>query len=161
MSWIRTVVFAGLLTLAGCSYRYDVEAVMIDGRLAFVPNAASRGRAKCVSHVMVMPVQETRRADGESDAEWERRIYAWNDYAGYDCDDRFPIFYGQPLKGEGGPDRPDVASQPLRPGVVYEVLISAAATGYGGGRFRLSADGAVENLPGLSSSADPEPVVTP
>lgn len=139
MSWIRVIAFAGLLTLSGCSYSYDVEAVMIDGRLAFVPDAASRGRAKCVSHVVVAPVEPA--AGGARSA-------VWHDAGGHDCADRFPIFYGEPLKGEDGtPVAPEVAPQALRPGVVYEVVVTAGTTGYGGRKFRLTADGQVENLP--------------
>lgn len=112
---------------------------MIDGRLAFLPEAGSRGRAKCVSRVVVGPAEPT--AGGARSA-------MWHDAGGHDCADRFPVFYGQALKGEDeAPVVPEVAPQALQPGVVYEVMVTAGATGSGGGRFRLTADGQVENLP--------------
>lgn len=135
-----------LLGLSGCSYGFDVRAVMIEGRLAFVADGATRGQAKCVSHIQVLPEDYPAGRDGESTEAWAERAYAWNDYGGYDCDDRFPIFYGAPLKGQDEARWRDVVAKPLRVGVTYDVSAVAGATGYGGGQFRLLPDGGVENL---------------
>lgn len=68
---------------------------------------------------------------------------------------RFPIFYGQPLKGERlvyGENTPGV--RPGRVGVLYEVTTTSGATGYGGGWFRITPDRRVENW-----RDDPTPAV--
>ena len=140
----------GLLALGGCSDTFDVRAVMTDGRLTFVADGPSRGRARCVSHVAVM-VAEASPSSGHGPYEaWRQRAYAWVDQGGYGCDDRFPIVYGQALKGEdvrsSGPTFEDVAPKALEVGRVYIVMVTVDATGYGGGSFRLLPDGTVENL---------------
>ena len=74
----------------------------------------------------------------------------WFDRASYDCKNPFPIFYGESLKGgppESGPQYAIINAKPLKVGIIYSVSTTTGATGYGGGRFRLRPDGAVENLP--------------
>lgn len=89
-------------------------------------------------------------AEPSDNAQLVRAGVVWWNSVGYDCETRFPVAYGIPLAGE--PRTPEqaereVAAKQLTPGVIYEVSATAGATGYGGGRFRLSADGGVENLP--------------
>lgn len=74
----------------------------------------------------------------------------WWNSVGYDCETRFPVAYGVPLLGEARtPEQAEreVAAKQLIPDVVYEVSATVGATGYGSGRFRLTANGEVENLP--------------
>lgn len=148
-----------LLGLGGCSYRFDVRAVMIDGRLAFV----STGRfpkPDCISRVMIRDVEA---GTAQTYAAWMQTAFAWVDEGGYDCTDRFPLFYGEPLKGEDA-DRPvpatEVAPKELRVGAIYEVMIISGATGAGGGRFRLLPDGRVENLGRAMLTGEDAPSVT-
>ncbi len=135
-----------LLAVGGCSYTFDVRAVMIDGRLAFVADGPSRGRAKCVTRIAVLAEERDSATEAESVEARNRRAYAWRDGGGYDCGNRFPIFYGELFEGQNEAGLPDVAAEPLRVGTAYEVSAVAGSTGYGGGRFRLLADGRVENL---------------
>ena len=161
MRLLPTLALICLLGLGGCSYTFRVEAVMVDGRLAFVPDTASRGRAKCVSHVMVM---DAAAPTADSHAEGSQTAHVWRDHGGYACTDRFPLFYGEALNGEddaGTSASGEVAAQPLREGVIYVVMIASGAMGYGGGRFRLLPDGRVENLRQPVLIGEDAPLVTP
>lgn len=160
MRAFRALALICLLGLSGCSYGFDVQAVIIDGRLAFVPGPRG-AKPDCVSRVMVRdedaPVAATYDA-------WIRSAYAWADQGGYGCADRFPLFYGEALKGEdsaGAGISDEVAAKPLRAGVIYEVMITSGATGYGGGRFRLRSDGGVENLGPPMLTGEDTPLMTP
>lgn len=160
MRAFRTLALIGLLGLSGCSYTFDVRAVMIDGRLAFMPGPRIR-KPECVSGVMV---RDEAPLVGETFADWRQATYVWIDEGGYHCADRFPVFYGQVLTGEdtartGGFE--EVAPRPLRVGAIYEVMIGSGATGYGGGRFRLLPDGRVENLGRPTLQGEDAPLVTP
>lgn len=144
MAALRLFAIACLLVLGGCTHAHAIEAVMIDGRLAFQPSPELFSHARCVSRVDVAPVQK-----GGTHAVRPQRLYAWLDHGGHNCVDRFPVFYGVALKGvgEGGVLGGEVLPRPLQPEVVYEVRITAGANGHGVGRFRLLQDGTVENLP--------------
>lgn len=77
------------------------------------------------------------------------RGFAWWNAVGYECATRFPITYGVPLVGEPRSELADleVAARPLKPGTIYRVNATSGSTGYGEGRFRLTASGGVENVP--------------
>lgn len=149
MAAFRTLAYACLLALGSCTHAHDIEAVIIDGRLAFRPTPEMLIHARCVSRVEVMPATRTPPTEVKARTAWTRKTYAWLDHGGHDCDDGFPVFYGEALKGvgEGGALRVEVAPKPLETGVIYSVRITAGAAGYGQGRFRLLEDGTVENLP--------------
>ena len=134
-----------ILTLSGCSYSYDVQARVSDGRLIF--DANPQWGTDCVRRVEVAQ-------DNGAETVWEQSI-------DYDdgCVNKFPLVYGQALRGHpqgydsgGVPDAmagtaaPSVAAKRLRIGVIYTVSTTTGATGYGCGRFRVESDGRVENL---------------
>jgi hypothetical protein len=148
-----------LVGLGGCSFRFDVQAVMIDGRLAFVPGGRS-SKPECISQVVV---RDEAAPTAESYAAWMEAAYVWVDLGGYQCTDRFPLFYGEPLKGED-PDRTgdfrEVSPKALRVGAIYEVMVIAGGSGSGGGRFRLLPDGRVENLGRPMLIGEDAPLVT-
>ena len=134
-----------ILTLSGCSYSYDVQARVHDGRLIF--DANPQGGSDCVRHVQVTE-------ENVAGAVWEQTI-SFDD----GCENKFPITYGVPLRGDphvydsgGVPDAmvgtpaPSVAAKKLRAGVIYTVSTTTGATGYGCGRFRIGSDRQVENL---------------
>jgi hypothetical protein len=147
MKAFRLMALASLLMLGGCSYIYDIAAVMIDGRLAFVVDQESGRKPSCVSTVsVVLDVRAVKHPDGVDP-------FLWKEGQLSDCANTFPIFYGQRIKGEApSPDHvlDTLPAKPLKIGVIYEVHILSEGSGYGGGRFRLTADGRVENLPGIS-----------
>ena len=64
------------------------------------------------------------------------------------CENSFPVIYGMKLRG--APFRQnyeyEVKAKPLLLGFTYEVL-AASGSAYGEGRFRLTKQGVVENLP--------------
>ena len=80
----------------------------------------------------------------------------WFETVSYDdpCANRFPLPYGARLKGEHQNDSGIVKAKPLLREVVYEVTTTTGATGYGGGRFIIHADGRVENLPRQGGAMD-------
>ena len=136
--------FLALLTvfvLTGCSYDYTVNAVMLDGRVAFVVAPTSRKNPDCYRQVTIRDEQAT----------------LWQETVDYDdaCENRFPIFYGAALNGRpmldasgGVPEwAAKVPARPLQRGIWYEISITSAATGYGRGRFRISTEGRIENDP--------------
>lgn len=160
MRALRILALICLLPLSGCSYAFDVQAVMIDGRLAFVPAPQFRKPA-CISRVMI---RDEGAPTAQSFEAWMQTAHAWVDEGGYECTDRFPLFYGEALKGEhpaGTRGSGEVAAKPLRVGTIYEVMITSGATGYGGGRFRLLPDGRVENLGRPMLIGEDAPLVTP
>lgn len=135
-----------ILALSGCSYSYDVQAGVSDGRLTF--DANPQWGADCIRRV------EVRLEEDGEETVWEQSI-SHDD----DCENRFPINYGEPLRGRphiydsgGVPDAmngtpaPSVAAEKLRVGVIYKVSTTTGATGYGCGRFRIELNGQVQNL---------------
>lgn len=124
-----------LLPLGGCSYHYDLRAVIIDGRLAFTTDTHwLSGQPTCLREIEVFaytPDYDVRwRAPGTYET----------------CVQDFPVFYGQPVKGVR-PDAPDtVKAKALKRGVIYHVNSTSSGGGSGTGLFRLTSDGQVENL---------------
>jgi hypothetical protein len=152
MLLVRALVIASILFLGGCSYAYDIEAAIIDGRLTFIVDPTSRPKPSCLTRIEVSAEDRQSRAEAEpgDNVQLVDGGVVWSNSVGYDCQTSFPIAYGVALRGE--PRDPtqegrEVAAKQLIPGVIYEVSATAGATGYGGGRFRLTADGRVENLP--------------
>lgn len=162
------IVFAAF-TLGSCSYAYDLLAVVIGGRLAFVVDPSSSRKPDCINGIHVSTdkgeTAKAKPAPGDDEGLVANGIYWWKSLEP-DCQNRFPIFYGQPLKGERlvyGENTPGVRPgeassvvepKPLRVGVVYEVTTTSGATGYGFGWFRITPDRRVENW-----RDDPTPAV--
>lgn len=137
-----------MLTLSGCSYSYDVQAKVTNGRLMF--DANPQWGADCVRRVEVRAEED----EDSAGAVWEQSISHQDD-----CENTFPIIYGESLKGQphvydsgGVPEqlrgRPanQIHPKPLRTGVLYTVNTTTGATGYGCGRFRILSDRRIENL---------------
>lgn len=139
------------VTLGSCSYTYDLKAVVVGGRLAFVVDPKSRHDAFCINAIDVIASGGVRaKAARGDDASRVRYGTFWHERLDYKCTDEFPIFYGQRLKGKQGPSDQaieTVAAKPLNIGVVYEVTTTTGATGYGGGAFKLLPDRTVINVP--------------
>lgn len=153
MLLVRALVIACVLLLGGCSYAFDVLARMIDGRLTFVADPKSRSKpSSCLTTITVMAQDRQGRAEAEpsDNAQMVNAGVVWWNSVGYDCKTHFPVVYGVPLAGDpniSAQAEREVVAKQLIPGVVYEVTAVSGATGYGGGRFRLTAGGEVENLP--------------
>lgn len=139
------------VSLSSCSHAYDLKAVVIEGRLAFVVDPASRHDASCINQIDVIASGGVRAKPAPGD-DVSRMSYGtvWHQRLDHDCIDAFPIFYGQRLKGKPSPSKQAisiVSAKPLKIGVVYEVTTTTGATGYGGGAFKILPDHTVINVP--------------
>jgi hypothetical protein len=129
-----------MLALSGCSYTYDVKAVVIGGRLAFIIDPNSKRSVSCFNQIDVIASGGVRSRPAPGD-DISRVRYGtfWHERLDYDCVDEFPIFYGQRLKGKPmplGQAMETVAAKSLKIGVVYEVTTTTGAGGYGSGAFK-------------------------
>lgn len=135
-------LLATLVVLPGCSYGYDVRAVVIDGRLAFVSEDAD---FTCVANIRVTATDTTRATPSPADnqAVVINGGDSWSTKAPVvDCTMDFPIFYGSaPARV-----RQSVLPKPLRVGVTYSIDTEGHGA-YGFGCFRISEIRRVENLP--------------
>lgn len=149
-----TLRSALLLSLTGCSYVYDLRAVVLDGRLAFVVDPSSERDATCVRSIRVSAESGSPAAPREgSDSQLVKNLVVWSgDTAAPECSNRFPILYGQPLAGRPVL-QPGVAAMPLRVETIYNVETTGSGSGYGSGRFRIRRNRTVENLPSVDMSA--------
>lgn len=135
----RIAALTAAMVLGSCSYAYDIQAVMIDGRLGF----AVDGSPECFSSISVTDSSVELTQSSGRDAPW-----VWHERFG-DCANPFPVIYGQTLKGAppvSGDPNARIAAKPLIVGVTYDVNTSSKDGGYGAGRFRLTAEGGVENV---------------
>lgn len=139
------------------------------GRLAFIVDPSSISKPECINGITVSTDKgETATAKavpGDDEKLVANGVFWWKSLEA-DCENPFPIFYGQTLKGQRlvydgkvpgaspGETSSVVEPKPLHIGVVYEVTATSGATGYGGGWFRIAADRRVENW-----SEDPTPPV--
>lgn len=138
------------LTLGSCSYTYDLKAVVIGGRLAFVVDPKSPHDAFCINQIDVIASGDARaKPTSGDDAGRVRYGTFWHERLDYDCVDEFPIFYGQQFKGKRRPSDQMVevvSAKPLKVGVVYEIATTTGATGYGGGAFKILSNRTVVNV---------------
>lgn len=135
------LMLVSTFTMAGCSYTYEVQAVLVQGQVAFVPK--SRGwfesTPRCVNAIIVS-AGFSRSSPLGSDVIWE------NYRTPSECANRFPIKYGLPLSGEHMVQISDRSARPLIAGVVYIVETQSEGSGYGTGRFTMTPQGRVQNL---------------
>lgn len=155
MKRIYLLALALPFALTGCSYTYDILAVVIDGHLSFVVDPKSAQEVSCLNQIDVIADDDVH-AQPEAGDDLSRIEYGtfWHQRLVYDCVDQFPVRYGQPFKGKPNPlsQGPDnVAAKPLRIGVVYEVTTVTGATGYGSGAFKILPDRRVVNVSPSSS----------
>jgi hypothetical protein len=145
-----TILIAIATTLSSCSYGYDLLAVAQGGRLAFVVKRSSDHHPSCVREIEVNAEGDVKAQPGHGD-DVSRVGYGtfWFESVDYSdaCANRFPLFYGAPLKGRHQQTLGSVNAKPLRPEVIYDVSSTTGATGYGQGRFVIHANGHIENLP--------------
>lgn len=142
---IRKIALAMLLasSLGGCSYSYDLIAVVRNGQIIIDVDPSSSQHPSCLRRIEVS-------AEGSREAAWLESI-SYDD----DCANRFPLPYGSRLRGQHQPESGEVAVKPLRREIIYEMTATTGATGYGDGRFIVHANGRVENLPPKMLSSEP------
>lgn len=142
-----------IAAVAGCSSVYDIRATVIDGTLAFVADTNFFGNPDCVRSITVEAVDGPLAASGPGDdmRAVQRGVYWQQIFASPSCENPFPVLYGVKLSGPpfvfpDGETR-SVQAKPLVRGVTYEVSAESSGSAYGGGKFRITDDGRVINLP--------------
>jgi hypothetical protein len=151
------------LALSSCSYGYELRAVVINGRLAFVVDPSSSRKPDCVRGVTVSlddqgPIAEPEKGD---DVGLVRNggAYWWDIRDVGSCFNDFPVFYGAPLMGNpfdyGDGHSGYVKAKKLRVGVIYAVNAQSSGSGYGTGWFRITPRLTVESWP-----QDPTPAAS-
>lgn len=166
-----TILALGTALLGSCDHfhEYRVLAVAINGRLAFIVDPASSDQETCVEGVDVSTDKGERAraksAPGDDEQLVANGVFWWK-HLERDCDDHFPLFYGQQLKGRrlvytvsvpgarAGDASSVVEAKPLHVGVVYEVHTSSGMLRDGTGWFRIAPEGHIENWP-----SDPTPAI--
>lgn len=158
--WNALLALALPLALGGCSYSYDLRAVAIDGRLAFVVDSQSNHSPSCFNAVQVLARGGVRaKISPGDDASRVKYGTFWNERLDYGCVDQFPLFYGQTFKGmpySPGQGADIVAAKRLKIGVIYEISTTSGATGYGNGAFKILPDRRVVNVPPPPMDDPPE-----
>lgn len=139
-----------LAPLAGCSYYYEVSALLFDGPFAFAADPWRNPLARdCVGQFSV------ERDDGQpitaDEADDETRTgygTVWFQIIRHEdaCANVFPIRYAEAFAGRFDARWRPARAKPLELGVNYTLLTTTGATGHGGGRFVIGADGSIKNL---------------
>lgn len=115
------------LALFGCSYHYDLKAIELNGRIAFVP--VKDKSSGCFYHFTV--TSETGQV-------------VWDLYAGQylppPCQSDFPVVYGTVPHDMNE----HVKAKPLIPGVTYKV--EGSDGGFYSGAFRFGQGIIVDNV---------------
>jgi hypothetical protein len=142
------------LVLGSCSSAYDLRAIIIDGQVAFVPedeDVWGNPNPDCLYSISVSIVDGPPAipAAGDSVCMVKNGTYWKRTFAVTSCDNAFPVIYGAKLKGPPFREKYpfEVQAKPLLRGFTYEVSTSSNGSEYGGRRFKLTTEGAVENLP--------------
>ncbi|SNS17653.1 hypothetical protein SAMN06295912_102120 [Sphingomonas laterariae] len=100
-----TVILTIALSLTGCSYQYELKAIELNGKIAFVP-MKDKG-AGCFSRFVV--TSETGEVVWKLDA--DRYIHD-------PCENNFPIIYGSVPRGGMAEI---VKAKPLQAGIRYKI----------------------------------------
>ena len=144
---------AVVAALNGCSSSYDLRAVAIGGKLAFVPAETDLwGEPDCIYSISVS-AEDGRAAPRATKADDARMVangvYWKKTFEVTSCENPFPVFYGAKLKGPPFSEDQgyNVEAKPLRRGVVYEVKTSSEGSAYGGGKFVITDERKIVNLP--------------
>jgi len=155
MIWRKAIAVLLPVALGGCSYGYDLLAEVRDGHLIFVVDPASTQRPSCLRYIDVTADITAIGSDGKPYDPAPGTHTAWLENIEYDddCLNKFPLVYGKKLGGHHRPEGPLIAPKPLQREVIYSVTTTTGATGYGGGRFIIHANGRVENLKSLTIAA--------
>lgn len=109
------------------------------------------GEPECIYAIYVSAVEGPFEAPeaGDSVRMVENGLYWHESFDDTSCDNPFPIIYGEPLEGPpvGQGDKHRVKPKPLRTGIVYEVTTASRGDGYGGGKFLITHERKIVNLP--------------
>ncbi|GGC16705.1 hypothetical protein GCM10011494_39500 [Novosphingobium endophyticum] len=142
-----------IAAVTGCSSTYDIHATVIDGTVAFVADTNLLGNPDCVGSISVEADDGPPAipAPGD-DVDAVRRGTYWEEtFASPSCENPYPVKYGATLMGPpfvyADGQTKSVKAKPLVRGVTYTVTARSSGSAYGGGKFRLTMNGKVTNLP--------------
>lgn len=156
LAGFRFLAVLTFLSLGGCSYTYGLQAVMIDGRVAFIVAPSSNRQPDCVGNIDVVaesPEAQAEPAVSDDDKfAVEGGVYWRVATNGASCEGRFPVFYGTNIEGLSDENSRAVAAKPLKTGVIYQVNATSRGSGYGAGWFKILPDGQIENYASAPSS---------
>ena len=144
---------AFLVTSSGCSSTYDIRATTIDGTLAFVADTNLFGNPDCIRSITVEADEGPPATPSPGDDVENVRlgVYWKQTFASPSCENPFPVIYGTKLSGPAFvyPDGKTKAvnAKPLARGVIYSVWAESSGSAFGGGRFRVTHDGKIIDLP--------------
>lgn len=147
------LVSIAALALGSCSSVYDITAKIVDGQVAFFADTDFFGTPDCIRSIAVEATDgpPAKAGLGDDEASIQRGVYWRKTFASPSCENPFPVRYGAELTGSpfiyaDGKGK-SVEPKPLLRGVTYNVSAESSGSAYGGGRFRISKDGQVQNLP--------------
>ena len=100
---IRKIALAIFLAslLGGCSYSYDLIAVVRNGQIIIDVDPSSSHHPSCLRRIEVS-------AEGSREAAWLESV-SYDD----DCANRFPLPYGSRLRGQHQPESGEVGLSPI------------------------------------------------
>ena len=149
-----------LLSLNGCSSSFDIRAFKHEGRVAFVAEEVGFwGQPACIRTVTVETDDaRAKPADGDDTQLVAHGVFWWQSLRHGECQNKFPITYGVPLRGEPlvyetnavpaamrGQRVRWVSPKQLVRDVKYTINVTSGSTAYGCGRFLISKDGQVHS----------------
>ena len=146
-------ILALATTVSGCSSTYVIRATIIDGAIAFVADTDFFGNPDCFGSIIVATDNGPSAGQGPNDdvSAVRRKVYWQQMFASPSCENSFPVKYGSRLSGPTFifPDGETgiVRAQPLARGNTYSVFAESSGSAYGGGKFRITEEGRVINLP--------------
>ena len=93
------MALGSLLALTGCSYAYDLRAIIIHGRLAFIVDPASEQQPDCIRSIHVQTDQGKTRANlGDDPGLVANGVFWYEDYAVDACQTAFRYCTDSPCK---------------------------------------------------------------
>jgi hypothetical protein len=133
------------MALGGCSYEYDLLAIVRDGQIVFIVDPKSPSVPSCLRRIEVS-------AKGGRSSVWRDSVDYTDAFA-----NKFPIPFGANFNGRHQPEWPTIDAKPLQQGVVYEVTATTGATGYGIGHFSIDESGHIVNMKSANETANANP----
>lgn len=147
-----TTVILAAAALGSCSSGYFIRAVVVDGQIAFVPTDTDIwGEPDCIYSIDVSTKDgpPATAQEGDNAGMVTNGMY-WNQsFAVTSCENPFPVIYGSRLKGPPFREVEEyrVEAKPLRIDVVYQVSTASNGSAYGYGKFMITDDRKIVNLP--------------
>lgn len=149
-----TIALIAVLMLGSCSSSYHLRTIITNGEVTFIPDNHDmwgNPNPDCFYSISVSIVDGPPAVPGSGDSTGmvQNGVYWRKDFVVTTCENAFPVTYGAKLQGPPFREnnQSQVEAKPLLPGYTYEVSAASEGSAYGGGKFKLTEQGTVENLP--------------